>query len=43
MKTQRNMLGNDFDNKLKLIQNEMEITNKKNEEILNNKIDEFKD
>ena len=41
MKSDRNMLGNDFDNKLKLIQKEMENTNKKNEQLLNDKIREF--
>ena len=41
MKSDRNMLGSDFDNKLKLIQQEMENTNKKNEELLNDKIQEF--
>ena len=41
MKSDRNMLGDDFNNKLKLIQKEMEDTNKKNEELLNNKINEF--
>ena len=35
------MLGDDFDKKLELIQKEMENTNKKNEELLNNKIQEF--
>lgn len=43
IKNERSVLGNDFDNKLKLIQNEMELTNKKNEQILNNKIKEFND
>ena len=33
MKSDRNMLGSDFDNKLKLIQQERENTNKKNEEL----------
>ena len=41
IKRERNMLGNDSDNKLKLIQEEMENNNKKNEEILNNKMEEF--
>ena len=41
MKADRNMLGDDFDNKIKLIQKEMENTNKKNEELLTNKINEF--
>ena len=41
IKSERNKLGNYFDNKLKLIQQEMENTNKKNEDILNSKIQEF--
>ena len=41
IKNERNMVGNDFDNKLKLMQEEFENTNKKNEEILNKKIKEY--
>ena len=41
IKNERNMVGNDFDNKLKLMQEEFESTNKKNEEILNKKIKEY--
>ena len=41
IKSKRNMLGDDFDKKLELIQKEMENTNKKNEELLKNKTQEF--
>ena len=41
MKSDKNLLGNDFDNKLKLIQNEMENTTKKNEKLLQEKMQEF--
>ena len=41
IKSKRNMLGDDFDKKLELIQKKMGNTNKKNEELLKNKTQEF--